>query len=196
MYVHAASLKNMGGKGSVLTAQVVGVNASRAWIRLAAGPKTFRAVSPWRRKWRSVHSAHLPHIHRHQPMICIFTFYALGLVELWKMSQKIGDLKILIRTLQTILCVGSLPDFKNHRLYFRQCFLARLALWIRPSTGSVGLALTHSYDMIFFSNTPWASYVILTKSFTLLSWPEGLPKSPKPRLFKVNSASNIRLYDE
>jgi hypothetical protein len=28
------------------------------------------------------------------------------------MSQKIGDLKILIRTLQTILCVGSLPDFK------------------------------------------------------------------------------------
>jgi hypothetical protein len=32
------------------------------------------------------------------------------------MSQKIGDLKILIRTLQTILCVGSLPDFKNHCL--------------------------------------------------------------------------------
>jgi hypothetical protein len=28
------------------------------------------------------------------------------------MYQKIGDLKILIRTLQTILCVGSLPDFK------------------------------------------------------------------------------------
>jgi hypothetical protein len=43
MYVHAGSLKNMGGKGSGLTAQVVGVNASRAWIRLAAGPQN---VSP------------------------------------------------------------------------------------------------------------------------------------------------------
>ncbi len=46
MYVHAGSLKNMGGKGSGLTAHVVGVNASRAWIRLAAGPhKTFRRQS-------------------------------------------------------------------------------------------------------------------------------------------------------
>jgi hypothetical protein len=46
MYVHAASLKNMGGKGSVLTAQVVGVNASRAWIRLAAGPKNVSRRQP------------------------------------------------------------------------------------------------------------------------------------------------------
>jgi hypothetical protein len=38
MYVHTGTLKNMGGKGSGLTAQVVGVNASSSWIRLAAGP--------------------------------------------------------------------------------------------------------------------------------------------------------------
>jgi len=46
MYVHAGSLKNMGGKGSVLTAQVVGVNASRAWIRLAAGPQNVSRRQP------------------------------------------------------------------------------------------------------------------------------------------------------
>jgi hypothetical protein len=45
-------------------------------------------------------------------MICSFTFYALGRIELWKVSKKIGYLKILIRMMQTILCVGFLPDFK------------------------------------------------------------------------------------
>ena len=46
MYVHAGSLKNMGGKGSGLTAQVVDVNASRAWIRLAAGPQNVSRRQP------------------------------------------------------------------------------------------------------------------------------------------------------
>ncbi len=45
-------------------------------------------------------------------MICSFTFYAIGRVELWKVSQEIGDLKILIYTMQTIPCVRVLPDFK------------------------------------------------------------------------------------
>jgi hypothetical protein len=37
---------------------------------------------------------------------------------------------------------------------------------------------------------------MFTKDFTLSSSTEGLPKPPKPRLFKANSAQNIRPYDE
>ncbi len=45
-------------------------------------------------------------------MICSFTFYALGLVELCKMSKTIGDLKILIPTVQNILFVRVLLILK------------------------------------------------------------------------------------
>jgi hypothetical protein len=45
-------------------------------------------------------------------MICIFTFYALGLEELWKRSQKIGDIKILIWIVQTIQYVRFMHDFE------------------------------------------------------------------------------------
>ncbi len=46
-------------------------------------------------------------------MNCSFTFYALGLVELWKRSKKIGDLKILIWMVPTIQYVRVMPDFKD-----------------------------------------------------------------------------------
>jgi hypothetical protein len=59
-----------------------------------------------------IFSARMPYTHRHQPMICIFTFYTLGLVELSTMSQKIQNKRILILTPQTILCVKVMPDFK------------------------------------------------------------------------------------
>ncbi len=50
-------------------------------------------------------------------MICNFTFYALGLVELHMLSQKFRYLKILIITPQTPLCVKVLPVFvANSRL--------------------------------------------------------------------------------
>jgi hypothetical protein len=40
------------------------------------------------------------------------SFYALGHVELWKRSQKIGGILILVRALQTIQYVRVMPDFK------------------------------------------------------------------------------------
>jgi hypothetical protein len=41
-----------------------------------------------------------------------YFIYALGHVELWKRSKKIGEFKRFIRTLQIVQYVRVMPDFK------------------------------------------------------------------------------------
>jgi hypothetical protein len=108
-------------------------------------------------------------------MICIFTFYALGLEEHWKRSQKIGDLKILIWIVQTIQYVRVMPDFEAVVVAIGSFSVALLMV-----PGAVKLAFNgqrwiffdNCSGLINFSNTAYALYIIFTNYFTLSFSPE------------------------
>ncbi len=93
------------------------------------------------------------------------------------------------------MCKGP-ACFLSRRRFFSQRFLHTVYSAWRCKIGrrqdSVGSALTHSFGLIFFTNTAQASYVILTKYFTLFTSPEVLPNLPKPRLFKATRPTKIR----
>ncbi len=95
----------------------------------------------------------MPHTDQDNPMICNFTFYALGLVELQMMSQKIRNLKILILTPQTILCVIVLSNIDavvvSSAVAFSRAWRCEFGLW-----RLVLVWFDTFLTMIFFSNTP------------------------------------------
>jgi hypothetical protein len=107
------------------------------------------------------------------------------------MSQKIQNKVILILTVQKILCVKVLPVFKAVVVSSGSVFLALLVLSGAIKTAVDGQCLI-SFDTFFWPNIFYQHCLGLVcyidRIFHTFTSPEVWPKSPKPQLFKANSA--------